>query len=287
MNNKHKIMKATYSFLALLMFFTSALSAQEVKDSIALQREARSLVREGNELYQKEKYTDASVSYQKALEKNSSYKKASYNLGNALYQEKNFKEAVPQYEVTAKGSKDKFTKAEAFHNIGNAAMEQKQYQLAVDAYKNSLRNNPNDDETRYNLAVAKKLLKKQQDKENKDKKKDKKDDKKKDNKDKKENKDKKGDKEKKDDKGDEKKEDKKKDDKKKDKKDGDKDQDKKPKNPNDKKDQKQKPKPKKGNMTPQQIKQLLESLNNEEKKTQKKMNLKKAKGTKVKQEKDW
>ncbi len=40
-------------------------------------------------------------------------------------------------------------------------------------------------------------------------------------------------------------------------------------------------------MTPQQIKQLLESLHNEEKKTQKKMNAKKTKGKKIQQEKDW
>lgn len=277
-------MKTKYSFLLLLMFFTSILNAQEVKDSIVLQREARSLLREGTELYQQEKYTDASVLFQKALEKNSTYKKASYNLGNALYQQKNFKEAVPQYEISAKDAEDKFIKSEAFHNIGNAAMEQKQYQQAVDAYKNALRNNPNDDETRYNLVVAKELLKKEKEKKDD---KDKKDDKKKDDKDKKENKDKKGDKEKNDDKGDKKKDDKK-DDKKNDKKDGDKDNDQKQKkNPNDQKNDPQKPKPKKGNMTPQQIKQLLESLNNEEKKTQKKMNVQKSKGTKVKQEKDW
>ena len=284
------MIKKAYSLLLFLVLFTTLTNAQEAKDSIVLQREARSFVREGNELYKQQKYTDASVSFKKALEKNSGYQKASYNLGNALYQQNNFKEALPQYEVVAKDAKDKFTKAEAFHNIGNSAMEQKQYQQAVDAYKNALRNNPNDDETRYNLAAAPTKLKEQKDKEkkdNKDKKKDKKDDKKKDNKDKKENKDKKGDKEKKDDKGDEKKDDKEKDDKKKDKKDGDKDDQKNPKNPKNKNDQKNKPKPKKGNMTPQQIKQLLESLNNEEKKTQKKMNVKKTKGVKVKQEKDW
>ena len=65
-------MKAPYSILLILILFTSTINAQEVKDSIALQREARSLVREGNELYKKEKYTDASVQYKKALEKNSS-----------------------------------------------------------------------------------------------------------------------------------------------------------------------------------------------------------------------
>lgn len=253
--------------------FLSSVNMMAQKDSIALQREARKFVREGNELYKKEKYTDASVAFKKALEKNARYKKASYNLGNALYQEDNFKEAVPQYELIAKTSNDKTEKAEAFHNIGNAMMKQKQYQQAVDAYKNSLRNNPEDDETRYNLAVAQKLL----DKQNQNKDKDKKDNK--DNKDKKNQDDKQQNKDKKD--GDDKK------DKKDPKKDGDKGD--KDKNKDPKKDDKnqQKPKPSKGKMSPEQIKQLLESLNNEEKKTQKKLNAQKAKGKKVKQEKDW
>ena len=176
-----------------------------------------------------------------------------------MYQNKNYKEAVPQYELAVKAAKDKFEKADGYHNIGNAMLEQKQYQPAVDAFKNALRNDPTDDETRYNLAVAQKLLEKEKQDQKKDKDKDKKNKNKKDkddkNKDKnKDNKDGK-DKDKKDDKdgkGDKKKEDSK-DPKKK-----------------DEKDQKQKPKPQQGQMSPQQIKQLLESLNNEEKKTQKK-----------------
>ncbi|TVZ56497.1 TPR repeat protein [Lutibacter sp. Hel_I_33_5] len=259
--------------LVILMLFSS-INIHAQQDTLKLQREARTLLRNGNKLYNQQKFTDASVAYKKALGKNSKYDKASYNLGNALYQEKNYKEAVPQFELTTKTAKTKVEKSEAYHNIGNAMMEQKQYQPAVDAYKNALRNNPNDDETRYNLAVAQKLLEKEKQKnkdkkddKNKDKNKDKKDDK---NKDKKDNKDGK-DKDKKDDQNKDK---------------GDNKQDKN-KNPDKKKDQKEKPKPKQGQMTPQQIKQLLENLNNEEKKTQKKMNLKKAKGKKVKQEKDW
>ena len=65
----------------------------------------------------------------KALEKNSAYKKASYNMGNAFYQEKNYKEAIPQYELTVKTAKDKTEKAEAFHNMGNAHIEGKNYQV--------------------------------------------------------------------------------------------------------------------------------------------------------------
>ena len=254
--------KLKYLFIIFLMLFLSKEIAAQ-KDTIAQQRTARKMLRQGNELYQKEQFTDASVAYQKALGSNSNYDKASYNLGNALYKNKNYKEAIPQYELTAKTSIDKGIKAEAFHNIGNAMMESKNYQGAVDAFKNALRNNSVDDETRYNLAVAQQLL----DKEKQDKKDDK-------NKDKNKDKDKK-DKDKKD-----------KDDKDKDG-DGDKDKDKKQDPKKDKKKEPQKPKPQPGKMTPQQVKQLLESLNNEEKKTQKKMNAKKAKGKKVKQEKDW
>ncbi|OAD46527.1 DNA primase [Polaribacter atrinae] len=266
----------------ILIVFLMLFSPKEIlaqKDSIALQREARKLLRQGNDLYNKKKFTDASVAYQKSLANNTKYDKASYNLGNAFYENNNFKEAVPQYELTAETAKDKFTKAEAYHNIGNAMMEQKQYQPAVDAYKNSLRNNPNDDETRYNLAVAQSLLEKENQDNKDDRNKDNKDNKDKDQKDKDDKKDG-DDKDKNKDKKDEKNE--------KDK-DG-KGDDEKDKNKDPKKDEKkeqEKPKPQKGKMSPEQVKQLLESLNNEEKKTQKKMNAQKAKGEKVKQEKDW
>ena len=220
-------MKLLQNILILCLMFLSSTTILAQKDSLALQRKARGLVRDGNKLYEQEKYTDASVAYKKALENSASYEKASYNLGNAMYQNKNYKEAVPQFELSAKTAKDKSSKAEAYHNLGNAFMETKNYQGAVDAYKNSLRNNPTDDETRYNLAVAQKNLEKEKQDQKQDPKKD------------------------------------------------------------DKKDPNQQQKPQKGKMSPEQIKQLLESLNNEEKKTQKKMNAEKAKGEKVKQEKDW
>lgn len=264
-------------FVFVLLFSSEEILAQ--KDTIQSQRKARKLLRQGNELYQKQQYTDASVAYQKSLGNNSNYNKATYNLGNAFYQNNNFKEAIPQYELTAKMAKDKFTKAAAFHNLGNAMLESKNYQGAVDGYKNALRNNPNDDETRYNLAVAQKLL----EKEKQDKKDDNKDNKDKDKKEKKDKEDKNKDKNKEKKDGEDKDKDKK-DNKNKDGKDKE-DKNKDPKK-NEQKD-KQKPKPQQGKMTPQQIKQLLESLNNEEKKTQKKINAKKTKGKKIKQEKDW
>ena len=170
------------------------------------------------------------------------------------------------------------SKAEAYHNMGNAFMKEKQYEKAIEAFKNSMRNNSKDDETRYNLAMAQELLKKQQqdnkdNKENKDNK-DNKDDKNKDKKDKEG-----GDKEKKDDKNKDK-------DKGKDKED-DKGDEKKDKDNKQDKDKKKDQKPRPNQLSPEQMKQLLEAMNNEENKTQKKLNAQKAKGKKIKQEKDW
>ncbi|HBI40747.1 MAG TPA: DNA primase, partial [Tenacibaculum sp.] len=163
-NQKIRQVNILRSLIIILSLLQSIKISAQI-DTLKQKKEARSLLRLGNELYNKQKFDEASISYRKALEKDSNYEKATYNYGNSLYQNKNYKEAVSQYELTAKSSDDKFTKAEAFHNIGNAMMEQKQYEKAVESYKNSLRNNPNDDETRYNLAVAQKELKKQQQKQ--------------------------------------------------------------------------------------------------------------------------
>ena len=258
----------------LFILFLLPLSIFAQQDKATLEKEARQLVREGNELYNQLKFADAEVKYKKALEKSPDYEIANYNLGNALSQQNRSKEALKQYELVAKTTKDRFTHASSMHNIGNAHYKDKQYQKAVDSYKHSLRANPKDDETRYNLALAQEMLKNQQ--ENEDNNKDNKDDK--DKKDDQKDKDK----DKKDDKkdGDDKKDEDKKDDEKKD------DEDKKdPKD--DKKDDKQEQKPQPGKLSPQQVKQLLEAMNNEEQKTQKKMNAKKERGKKIKQEKDW
>ena len=165
-------------------------------------------------------------------------------------------------------------------------MQQKQCQKAVDAFKNALRNNPSDDETRYNLALAQDCAKKQGegDSNEKDQKDEQKEENKENQEDEKEDKDK-GDQEDKDnkDEGEENE----------DKKDGDDKEDENGK-PNDEKDNKKgdsndnkKQQPQQGKLSPQQVKNLLEAMNNEEKKVQDKINAKKVKGVKIKTEKDW
>lgn len=126
----------------------------------------------------------------KAKEK-SQKQQASYNLGNTIYKNKKYGEAISNYKIAAQAAKNNAQKHKAFHNLGNAYMQDKNYKLAVASYKNALKADSKDEKTRYNLALAKKLLKKYPPKPNSKKKKKDKEDKKKNDKDKSKNKDKK------------------------------------------------------------------------------------------------
>lgn len=228
---------------------------------------------DGNEKFADKNYVDAEANYRLSQAKFNKKSIASYNLGTSIYKQNQPAEAKYQFEKAIKDAKSKTDKHQAYHNLGNSLMKEKDYSNAVEAYKNALRNNPNDEETRYNYALAKKMLKEnppKDDDKNKDKDKDKKDDKKDQNKDNKDqNKDKKDDKK---DKGDNKD---------KDKKDGNDKKD------NQDKDKGEKPQPKPSGASKQRIDNLLDAVNNEEKKVQEKVNAQKVKANPVKPEKDW
>lgn len=273
MNKKMK------NILYILFLISGFLVAQEDKKPNDVKH-----IYQGNVELKENRFVNAEAEYRKAISENAVNATSKYNLGNAYYQHKKTKEAVARYNQAQKVAKTKKEKHQAFHNMGNSFMQEKKFDLAIEAYKNALRNNPTDDETRYNLALAKQEKEKQdqqnkdKNKDNKDKKdqnKDQKDDKKEgDEKDKKDKKDKEGEKDKKkEDKGDE--------EEKKDDKNGDK------KDPKNDEKEKKKPQPKPGQLSPQQVQSLLEAMNNQEKKLQEKLNAKKAKGVPVQNEKDW
>ena len=156
----------------------------------------RQFIREGNKQFRMGDYAKAEVSYRKAVEKNPKNPQAAYNLGNALMAQKKDSAAVQQFEQSTKIETNPLRKSAAYHNMGVICQTHKMYDEAIEAYKNSLRLNPNDDETRYNLVLCKHLKKKQDDKnkqnqqnkDDKNKQDDKKDQNKDQNKDKKDNK---------------------------------------------------------------------------------------------------
>lgn len=145
----------------------------------------RQYIRSGNRFYRQENYAKAEVEYRKALDKNSHNAQAMYNLGCALMQQQKDSLAILQLQNAGKTETAKLRKAMVYHNIGVICQKHRLYGDAIEAYKESLRNNPSDDETRYNLVLCMRQQKQnkedQKDKQNKDNKNNKKDSDKKQN----------------------------------------------------------------------------------------------------------
>lgn len=129
--------------------------------SASAQKAERDYIRKGNRAYKDSTYVNAEVNYRKAIDTNPKSTIAMYNLGNTLIQQNKLQEAMEQYATAAKIEKDKSKLAQIYHNMGVIFHSGKDYAKAVEAYKESLRNNPKDNETRYNLALAQKMLKEQ------------------------------------------------------------------------------------------------------------------------------
>ena len=140
----------------LLLMVAATASAQQAD---------RQYIREGNKQFRLGQYDKAEVSYRKAVEKNPKNPQAAYNLGNALMAQKKDSAAVQQFEQSTRIEINPMRKAAAYHNMGVICQTHKMYDEAIEAYKNALRNNPNDDETRYNLVLCKHLKKKQDEKQ--------------------------------------------------------------------------------------------------------------------------
>ena len=263
------------------------LTKEELKKLHKAQTESTHFAYKGFEANKNKKTIESEMDYRKAISKNKNNTIAQYNMGDLLFNQKAYKEASGFYqEASISKGATKEEKHKAYHNLGNIAMQEKEYDKAVLAYKEALRNNPDDDETRYNLAVAKEMLKKNppqnQDNQNKDKNQDKKDQNNQDNKDK--NQDNNQNKDQKDNKSDENKENQDK-----------KDQNNQGNNQNNdnKAGDKQENKPQQpgessqNKLSPEQAKRILEAMSNEEKKTQEKINAQRVKGRPIRSEKDW
>ncbi|MGA0402713.1 MAG: tetratricopeptide repeat protein, partial [Flavobacteriaceae bacterium] len=106
--------------------------------------------------------------FRKASAIDTTYAEAPYNLGTTLYQENYIEEAFGHLKEAANRSSQPDLSHKAFHNIGNVYMQKEEYDNAIEAYKQALRNDPTDEETRYNLALAKKKKEEQQQEQNQD-----------------------------------------------------------------------------------------------------------------------
>ena len=123
---------------------------------------ANSDIRNGNWDFKSGKATSAEVSYRKALQKDPASVEATYNLAGSLFSQGKVKEATEAYERAASLTDNKKQLSQIYHNLGNSYYLQKEYGKSVEAYKRSLKANPQDEDTRYNLAMALRQLQQQQ-----------------------------------------------------------------------------------------------------------------------------
>jgi Ca-activated chloride channel family protein len=209
----------------------------------------KQLIREGNKLYNDSSYNLSEMQYRKSLEKDQDYFNASFNLADAIYKQERYEESSSLFDALKDNAKNNIDLAKINHNLGNSLLKENKTDQAIEAYKNALRQNPTDEDTRYNLAYAQKVKKQEEQQkdqqENKDQ--DKKEEKKQEEqqKDQQENKD------------------------------------------QDKKEEKKQEEQQKEDMSKEDAEKMLEALQQREKKLQEKLQKRKGKGQKIKILKDW
>lgn len=142
-----------FIFLFFLLLLPVSLSAQTL--------EWRHL-HQGNKAFLRGDYKVAENEYRAAQKLNPKSARAAFNLGDVYMAQKNFEGALPQYQAAAKGESNKLLKALSYHNIGVIYHLNKQFDKAIDFYKEALRNNPRDEDTRYNLVLCQKQQKESQ-----------------------------------------------------------------------------------------------------------------------------
>lgn len=245
-------------------------------------QEERKIVREGNRHYANGEFDKAIDAYNEGLQLNDESYAAAFNLADALYKNGQFEEASSQFNQLAQSQEDQEKLGDLFHNIGNTFMEQQKYSEAAESYKQALRNDPGDEDTRYNLSYAmQKILQQQQQEQQQQQ-----------NQDKNQDKNQEGDKQ--ESKGDgeddqDQDQEKNQEDENQEEKEGDK-QDQNEKSPGDQEEEKkgnQGDQPEPGEMSKEDAERILEALQNQEQDLQEKMDKKKAKTTTLMIEKDW
>jgi Ca-activated chloride channel homolog len=136
---------------ALLVTVTNAQSAHKYK-------------RSGDLMYDQGEYEAAEEEYRRANSKKSSAT-ATYNLGNSIFQQERYDEAIRQYEQAAGLTDDPKLKSKAYYNLGNTYMQAQKFDKSVESYIKALKVDPDDLETKKNLTLALQQLQQQQQQE--------------------------------------------------------------------------------------------------------------------------
>ncbi|MFP4025584.1 MAG: tetratricopeptide repeat protein [Thiohalospira sp.] len=125
-------------------------------------QQERKFIRKGNKEFEKGSFDEAEILYRKAIDKKDDSYSATFNIGDALYKQEKYDDAINQFSDLTNQELTKEDRAKIYHNLGNSLLKNQKIKESIEAYKHALRNNPSDMETKYNLAYAQKLLEQQQ-----------------------------------------------------------------------------------------------------------------------------
>jgi Ca-activated chloride channel homolog len=126
--------------------------------SLIMAQSTRGLINEGVDLYKDKKFSDAEVNFKKGSEKNPENFEAKFNLGDALYKQQRYDEAIKSFQSALVNARNDEERAKLYHNVGNSLLKSQKIKESIGAYKEALKLNPNDQETKYNLSYALDML---------------------------------------------------------------------------------------------------------------------------------
>jgi tetratricopeptide (TPR) repeat protein len=152
MNDELKIMKKIIIFLGLFLF----LFAQE---EIELAENAK-------KAYESSDFETAISLYQKAIEKKSDNPKLWFNLGNAYFKAKQYDKAREAFAVSF-NLKESSDLSDANYNLGNSYLFESKPDSAIAFYKKALELNDKNEDAKYNMELARAILKEKSKKEKK------------------------------------------------------------------------------------------------------------------------
>ncbi len=129
---------------------------------LSAQGRGRAQVAEGNRQYADGNYEQAIEAYNKARSANPVSAEVDYNLGNALYQKKDYEQAMKRYETALQKSEDPRLRAQTYYNMGNTLFRMNKLKESAAAYQQALRLNPGDEDAKYNLEYVRARLQQQE-----------------------------------------------------------------------------------------------------------------------------
>jgi len=122
------------------------------------------LLMKGDKFYESGDFLIAEESYRKAADKKKDLK-STYNLGNSLFQQERHEEAIELFQSATNKKADDFDKGNAHYNLGNAQLKAGQLEEAIESFKEAILLNPEDDDAKRNLYLAKLMQRQEQQQE--------------------------------------------------------------------------------------------------------------------------